>query len=347
MRNGEKMNVKIGNKEISNFGEPFIVGDIGANHNGDMELAKKLIKTLKATGADCAKFQLWSKENLFSKSLYESNKELEDQLDLWAFGNDEMIRLKEYCDEINIMFACTPISKENVDFLVDDLDVDYIKVASMDVSNHPFLEYVAKKEKPIILSTGTATLSEIDESVGIIEDTGNDKLVLLHCSSLYPPNDKEINLLNIDTLMGLYGYPVGYSDHTLGIAVSIASVARGACSIEKHFTLDKKTEGWDHKISADFEDMKNIVLESKRIREALGHSRRIPSQREIHQRLVFRRSIFSKRDIKKGETFSEENLVFKRPGSGIEPKFLNLIIKKKSKNDIKQDEFIKWSDIEL
>jgi N-acetylneuraminate synthase len=341
------MKIKIGNKEISNFGEPFIVGDIGANHNGDLEMAKTLIKTLKATGADCAKFQLWSKENLFSKSLYESNKELEEQLDSWAFGNDEMITLKKYCDENNIMFACTPISKENVDFLADELDVDYIKVASMDVSNHPFLKYVAEKEKPIILSTGTATLSEIDESVGIIEDAGNDKLVLLHCSSLYPPVDKEINLLNIDTLMGLYGYPVGYSDHTLGTAVSIAAVARGACSIEKHFTLDKKAEGWDHKISADFKDMIDIVLESKRICKAMGHSRRIPSQREIQQRLIFRRSLFAKRDISKGESFWEGNTVFKRPGSGIEPKFLNLILNKKSKSDIKKDEFIRWSDIEL
>ena len=159
------MTFKIGNKELRNFGKPFIVAEIGANHNGSLELAKKLIKKLKMASVDCAKFQFWSKQNLFSESMYENNTKLEKQLDSWAFGNTEMMEMKKYCDKNNIMFACTPISKENVDFLVDELHVDFVKVASMDINNHPFLRYIAKKEKPIILSTGTATLSEIDEAV--------------------------------------------------------------------------------------------------------------------------------------------------------------------------------------
>lgn len=337
--------VKIGKKKLHNFGETFIIAEIGANHNGSIDLAKKLIKSAKEGGTHSAKFQLWSKTNLSSKPMYEGNAELIKQLDTWAFGYEEMREMKKYCDQNDIMYSCTPVTEENVDFLIDELDVEFMKVASMDVTNYPFLRYIAKKGKPIILSTGAATLGEIDEAVRTIENEGNDKLVLLHCSCLYPPKDEEINLLNIETLMDLYDYPIGYSDHTLGTTITLAAIARGACAIEKHFTLDKKMEGWDHSISADVEDLKVISLGAKRLYAALGNTERIIGKREMEKRLVFRRSIFADKDIKKGEIISKDGIAFKRPGKGIEPKDIDKIIGSTAKRDIKKEDMLQWSDI--
>jgi N-acetylneuraminate synthase len=339
--------IKINDKEIKNFNEPYIIAEIGANHNGDMNMAKKLIKNAKIAGADAVKFQLWSKENLFSKCLYEGDNELERQLEEWSFGEEEMREIKKYCDELKITFSCTPFSKENVDFLVDELNVEFIKVASMDINNYPILKYIAETEKPVFLSTGASTVYEIDKAIQTIENTGNTNIVLLHCLCLYPPMDEEINLLNIDMLMDLYEYPVGYSDHSLGIEIPLAAVARGSCVIEKHFTLDKNMEGWDHKISADFEDMKKLVIDSKRISKALGRYRRIPSIREIEQSKIFRRSIVAKRHIPNGKIIDEDSITFKRPGTGIGPEYADLVIGGIAKKDIEKDELINWDDIEV
>jgi len=339
--------VKIGKKEIQNYAEPFVIAEIGANHNGNLDLAEKLIKNAKKAGADSAKFQLWSKTNLSSRPMYENDPGLIQQIESWAFGNEEMIKMKKICDQNNILFSCTPVTKENVDFLVEDLQVEFMKVASMDVTNYPFLEYIAKKDIPIIMSTGAATLSEVDEAVRTIEKTGNENLVLLHCLCLYPPTDEEINLLNIDTLRDIYNYPIGYSDHSIGTVIPLAAIARGACCIEKHFTLDKKMDGWDHSISADFEDLKTIVDGGRQINTAFGHPERIPSDREFKQRMIFRRSIFTAREISEGEIISENDLVFKRPGNGLEPKNLNLLVGNKAKRDLKEEEMIQWSDIDF
>ncbi len=245
------------------------------------------------------------------------------------------------------MYSCTPVTEENVDFLIDELDVEFMKVASMDVTNYPFLRYIAKKGKPIVLSTGAATLGEIDEAVKTIENEGNEQLVLLHCSCLYPPTDEEVNLLNIETLMDIYDYPIGYSDHTLGTTVTLAAIARGTCAIEKHFTLDKKMEGWDHSISADVDDLKTISSAAERIYMALGNAERIVGKREMEKRLTFRRSVFADKDIKKGENISKGSIAFKRPGKGIEPKFIDKIIGSTAKKDIKKEDMLEWSDIDL
>ena len=199
--------------------------------------------------------------------------------------------MKAYADELEIDCTSTPFSPKEADFLVDKLNTPFIKVASMDLNNYPFLEYLAKKGLPMVISTGLSELYEIDKAVRVIEEAGNTQIIILHCVAIYPPQDKQVNLNNILTLQRQYPeYPIGFSDHTLGISIPLASVALGVCLIEKHFTLDKNMEGWDHKVSANFEEMAAIAHESKRIAEAMG-SFRINCVEDEERRLSFRRSI--------------------------------------------------------
>jgi len=245
------------NKYIYNYCEPYIIAELGANHNGDMDLAKKLIMEAKKAGADCVKFQSWTKDSVFARQKYEQNYFLSDDyrdrgdttlekiVEEYSISEDELLKMKKFADQQGIDCTSTPFSKHEADFLVDVLDAPFIKVASMDLNNYPFLEYLAKKSKPIVLSTGLSELYEIDQAIRTIEEAGNIQISVLHCVSIYPPKDEQVNLNNIETLQKLYpNYPIGFSDHTLGIAIPLASVAKGACIIEKHFTLDKNMPGW-------------------------------------------------------------------------------------------------------
>ncbi|WP_312813208.1 N-acetylneuraminate synthase family protein [Sedimentibacter sp.] len=347
--------VLIGNKLIKNYSEPFIIAEIGANHNGDIELAKKMINIAKMKGADAVKFQSWSKDSIFSKEVYRDNYfltddyrnrtdyTLEEIVDKYSFGKQEHRELKKYCDEIGIIFSSTPFNQKEVDFLVDELDVDFIKVASMDLNNLPFLEYIAKKGKPIVLSTGLSTLAEIDEAISAILNNGNKKIIILHCVSIYPPIDEDVNLNNIDMLRSLYNFPTGYSDHTIGIAAPILSIAKGVCMIEKHFTLDKNMEGWDHKVSADSDELGIIVSECKKAYKMLGSYNRIVNESQERME-AFRRSIVATRNIKAGEIIQQLDIDFKRPGTGISPKYVDFILGKKAKRNIAFDEMIKMED---
>lgn len=350
------MKIKFGSKEIKDFTEPYIIAELASNHNGNMELAKKMIKEAKEAGCDCVKFQSWTKDTIFSKKVYEENYFLKDDyrnradytleeiVEEFSVSENQLIEMKNYCDEVGIDFSSTPFSKKEVDFLVDKLKVKFIKVASMDLNNYPFLKYIASKGLPVVLSTGLSTLAEVDEAVRTIEEEGNKNIILLHCVSLYPPEDSQVNLNNIDMLRDNYGYPVGFSDHTLGTCIPVASVVKGACIIEKHYTLDKTMFGWDHKVSATFEEMKKIVSESKRIAEALGSYKKVVSKEELIKREAFRRSIVAAKDIPEGKVIEEIDVDFKRPGIGIEPKYVSMIIGKKAKRNIKYDEILTKED---
>ena len=339
--------VKIGDFSVKNFGIPFIIAEIGSNHNGDMNLAKKLILLAKESGANAVKFQEWTKESLFSEMIYRDNPELEKQLDEWSLDFDDLRILKKYSDDVGILFGCTATTEKGVEFLVDELDVAYLKVASQDVNNPHLLRKMADTGKPVVLSTGMATLGEIEEAVKIFEDAENQNLIILHCVSLYPPKEEEVNLLNIDMLMELFDYPIGYSDHSLGITIPLASIARGAALIEKHFTVDKNMEGWDHRVSADPEDMKQLVREGRRIVKAIGHFTRTLSDRELEKRTIMRRSIVAAKDIPKGKTIERNDLSFKRPGTGLPPTFLSLVVGSVSKTNIKKDSLISLTDLEI
>ena len=344
-------------KQVYNFCRPYIIAELGSNHNGDMELAKKLIMEAKEAGADCVKFQSWSKDTIFSRKKYEDNffladdyrnrddYTLEEIVEKYSISEEELLEMKKFADEVGIDCTSTPFSKKEADFLIEVLESPFIKVASMDLNNYPFLEYLAKKGKPIVLSTGLSELYEIDRAIKTIESTGNRQIVILHCVSTYPPKDEDVNLNNITSLMKIYpDYPIGFSDHTLGTAIPIAAMALGACIIEKHFTLDKNMEGWDHKVSATKDEMKVIVEGAERIHKALG-SFRITATESDERRREFRRSIVLARDMKKGEKIKPEDIDFKRPGIGLEPVMADFVIGRTVNKDLKYDHILQLEDL--
>lgn len=216
----------------------------------------------------------------------------------------------------------------------------------MDINNYELLKYIAGKGKPVILSTGMSTLGEVEAAVNIINKAGNDDIVLLHCISIYPPLYEDIHLNNITMLQQTFGYPVGFSDHTIGYSIPLASVAIGSCIIEKHFTLDKDLPGWDHEISANPEEMKIICQESKNIVKSLGGFKRIVSKVEEDKKNKFRRSAVAKIEMKAGHIISQDDLDFKRPGTGIQPEELKYMIGRKVKITIEDGELLKWEDFE-
>lgn len=337
------------------FDRPYVIAEIGANHNGDMDLAKKMIDVAKECGADCVKFQSWSKDSIFSKKVYEDNYFLRDDyrnrtdftlesiVDKYHIGIEQHKMLKEYCDSIGIEFNSTPFAKEEVDLLVDELKVPFVKVASMDLNNIPFLEYIASKKVPVVISTGLCGLSDVDEAVKTLKTNGCPEIILLHCVSIYPPKDEQVNLNNIDMLRNTFGCKVGYSDHTLGVIAPIMSISKGVCIIEKHFTLDKEMVGWDHKISANPKELKIICDASKVGYKMLGSYSKVVNE-DLERREAFQRSIVAARSIKKGEIITKEDLDYKRPGSGIPPKYYKFIVGKEAKRDLCYDEIIQMED---
>ena len=334
---------------------PYIVAEIGSNHNGDMNLARTMIDSAVKCGCNAVKFQSWTPKSLIAEEEYKRNIKyndnprkhwgsLREMVEKYYLRDEQHRDLKEYCDTIGIDFCSTPFSPEEVDLLTA-LDVPFYKIASMDVNNHRLLKYVASKNKPVILSTGMATLGEIEKAIETIASSGNDKIVLLHCISIYPPEYPDIHLNNIPMLKKTFGFSVGFSDHTIGYSIPLAAVALGACLIEKHFTTDKTLEGWDHEISADPAEMKIIVRESANIKVAMGSYVRTVSQAEKGKKKKLRRSIVAAKPMKKGHIISDEDLNFKRPGTGIAPDQSELLVGKRLLRDIREDELISWSDL--
>ncbi len=341
--------------QVKEYGRPYIIAEIGANHNGDMSLALKMIDAAKDCGADCVKFQSWTKDSIFSKKVYDDNYFLRDDyrdrtdytleeiVDKYHIGEQQHRDLKEYCDTVGIEFTSTPFSKAEVDLLVDELDVPFIKVASMDLNNVPFLKYIATKSKPVVISTGLCGIADVSEAVTTLKAHGCNQIYLLHCVSIYPPQDDQVNLNNIDLLRMAFGFPTGYSDHTLGIIAPIMSITKGVCIIEKHFTLDKNMVGWDHKVSANPEELKQICDAAEHGYQMLGSYAKVVNE-DQERRNAFQRSIVAARRIKKGEVIKENDIDYKRPGTGIPPKYYEFVIGKTAKRDIEYDEILQMSD---
>lgn len=345
-------------KHIYNYCKPYIIAEIGANHNGDMDLAKKIIDCAKECGADAVKFQSWTSKSLIAKEEYERNQSyddgdggkkhfgsLQEMVEKYYLREEQHYELKEYCQKVGIDFCSSPFSKSEVDLLVK-LDVPFIKIASMDINNLELIKHAAKSKKPILLSTGMATLAEIENAVKAVESQGNNQIVILHCISIYPPKYEDINLNNIKMLQQAFDYPIGFSDHTIGTSIPLASVALGSCIIEKHFTLDKDLPGWDHQISADERELKEIVTESSNIQKALGEYKRVVSDDEEAKKKKFRRSIVAGRTLSKGEAISKEDIEVKRPGTGISPENIEFVVGRVLKKDINADSLLKWEDFE-
>jgi sialic acid synthase SpsE len=342
--------------ELKNFGRPYIIAEIGSNHNGDMLLAREIIHAAKSCGCDAVKFQSFTDKSLICKAEYAANTKyndsqkkhfgsLEEMVKKYYLREEQHYELKEYCDKIGIVFSSSPFSKPEVDLLIS-LDVPYLKVASMDINNYPLLRYMASTMKPIVLSTGMATLAEIDNALHIIEQAGNSQIVLLHCISVYPPAYEDINLRNITMLQQTFPFPVGFSDHSFGTHIPLAAIALGSCVIEKHFTIDKNLPGWDHEISADPDEMRQIVEKAVQINVALGSFTRIVSKAEEEKKLKFRRSIVAANKLVAGQVISEDDITSKRPGTAIPADLTDYIVGRKVKRDIEFDALLKWEDFE-
>ncbi len=340
-----------GTNIFRNLKHVFVIAEAGVNHNGDLLKAYRLVDEAKKAGADAVKFQT----SIPLKSISKYAKMAKYQIDnigeetsmiemakKISLPFDSFRKLKKYCDEIGIIFLSTPFHLEAADFL-NDL-VPYFKVPSGEITNYPLLENIAKKRKPIILSTGMCSLSEIEEAIEIFYNEGNKNIILLHCTSNYPCPFNEVNLKAMQTLAYAFKLPIGYSDHTLGIEVPIAAVAMGAKIIEKHFTLDKKLPGPDHKASLEPNELKEMVKAIRNIEKALGDGIKKPNKSEIEIMKVARKSLIATKDIRAGEIIKESDIAIKRPGTGIPPKFKEIVIGMKILKNVSKDEIIKWED---
>lgn len=325
-------------------GHTYVIAEIGANHNGDMELARETIRAAKDAGADAAKFQSWD-TGLFARGFYDDNPGLEEQVAAYAVAGDEMRALSEYCREVGIDFASTPFSSREMTEL-HDLAPPFVKIASMDLNNDHLLRAAVETGRSIILSTGFAQVGEIEHALSTLETNGHTDTTLLHCIALYPPpGDNHVNLRNIEMLRDTFGYPVGFSDHTKGVEVTLAAIALGAVVIEKHFTLDKNMEGWDHAVSANPEELATITSAARRIPSALGTRRRVVSEAEHKQGLVMRRSIVAGHALRAGHILTAEDLDFRRPGTGITPNDAGRVIGRVLTRSLKADELLSESDL--
>ena len=332
----------------------YVIAEAGVNHNGDLALAKKLVLAAKRTGADCVKFQTFKAENLVTdsapKAAYqlkttsptESQFQMLKKLELPFSAYQELMKL---CREQKIQFLSTPYSFEDVDFLME-LGVEGFKIASGQVAEPAFLDYVARKEKPLIVSVGMATVAEIAVAVDTIRSAGNEQFCLLQCTTNYPTTPEEANLRVLQTLRDSLGVVMGYSDHIPENHCAVASVALGASVIEKHFTLDRSMEGPDHSSSLDEAGFADLVRGIRQVEAALGDGIKRPMEKEKLNIRGMRRSIVARRDIQQGEAISLETIAFKRPATGLLPADLNRILGKRATRKIGRDEFIQFDSIE-
>jgi N-acetylneuraminate synthase len=332
---------------IGDFLPPYIVAELNTSHFGDLEKAKEMIRIAKVAGCDCVKFQSWSEESLYSETYYVQNPMAKRFVKHFAFTAKELLSLSEYCREIKIDFASTPYSNEEVDFLVNECEVPFLKVASMDLVNKDLLSYMAQSKLPVVLSTGMSSIEEIRDAVKLVFENGNNRLCLLHCVSLYPTKVEEMNLQNIIGLREEFvGVPIGFSDHSEGSALAIAATAFGAAIIEKHFTLDKTKIGMDNQMAMESKEFEQLIEGCLNVNSALGGKQRVVSDSELRQRKIMRRSVVARRDIVAGETVGPLDISFKRPGNGIPLSEVNLVLGKKVIRNISRDFLILDTDLE-
>lgn len=346
---------KVGLDFLDGNERTFIIAEAGVNHNGDLGIAKKLVDVAVNAGADAVKFQTFNADDIVTRnapkakyqneitSESESQYEMLKRLELSEKAHEILL---DYCKKNNILFMSTPFDFKSVD-LLEKLGVEIYKVSSGDLTNIPLLKYIARIEKPMIVSTGMANLGEVEEAVNAIQGIGNNRLILLHCVSNYPAAYEDINLRAIKTLRQAFNLPVGYSDHTLGIEVSIAAVAIGAKVIEKHFTLDKNMKGPDHRASLNPGELKRMVKSIRNIEKSFGYTLKSPAPGEKENISIVRKGIFLNKDKKRGEFVRREDLMIKRPGTGIEPRYFDLIIGMRLEKDKSKDKSLNWGDFKV
>ncbi|KFX60216.1 N-acetylneuraminate synthase [Clostridium botulinum] len=331
----------------------FIIAEAGVNHNGDINLAKKLVDMAKVCGADAVKFQTFKAEestgSFAEKAKYqkENDKTEESQLEMikkLELPFEKFKEIKEYCDKKGIIFLSTPDGIESLNYLVS-LNVEFLKVGSSEVTNINFLRAIGNTRKPIILSTGMSTLGEVEKAIDTIYSTGNKNIRLMHCTSDYPTKVEDVNLKAMVTLREAFKIGVGLSDHTLGFESAVAATTLGAEFIEKHITLDKKMQGPDHKASMTSEEFKEYITHVRNTEILLGDGIKKPTNKEKIIMNDARRSILASRNLKKGTIIEKDMIVYKRPGYGIKPELSYILIGRELKRDLLKDEVIRWEDV--
>lgn len=332
------------------FNKVFIIAEAGVNHNGSIELAKKMVDAAKESCVDAVKFQTFKAERVVSKKAEkaqyqkdttnesESQFEMLRKLELDVEAHKELIA---YCEKKSIMFLSTPFDHDSIDMLYD-LGLEIFKIPSGEITNLPYLRHIGSLGKKVVLSTGMSNLKEVGDALNILINAGTskDNITVLHANTMYPTPMEDVNLNAMLRIQKEFGVSIGYSDHTLGIEVDIAAVAMGASVIEKHFTLNKQMDGPDHKASLEPNELKSMVLAIRNIEKALGSFEKKPSPSESINIDIARKSIVSKKDIKKGEALSEENITTKRPGNGISPMEWDSVIGKNANKDYQMDDLI-------
>ncbi|CAD6540457.1 N,N'-diacetyllegionaminic acid synthase [Paraburkholderia kirstenboschensis] len=326
-----------------------VIAEAGVNHNGSLDLAYQLIDAAAAAGADYVKFQTFRAESLvtraapkaeYQKATTDNAESQFDMLKRLELPQEAFAELAKYCAQKNIGFMSTPFDLEAARMLAN-LGMSTFKVSSGDLTNVPFLREIGKLGRPVILSSGMATLGEIEDAVAALQGVGTpiEQITLLHCTTEYPAPAEEVNLLAMNTIRAAFpGATIGYSDHTRGIDIPIAATALGAQVIEKHFTLDRTMTGPDHKASLEPAELDAMVKAIRRVSLALGTGRKQPTASEIPNRLIARKSIVAARPIARGETLSEQNLAVRRPGNGLSPARWDEVVGKSAARDYAQDE---------
>jgi len=328
----------------------LIIAEAGVNHNGSIELARQLVDAAVAAGVDYVKFQTFKAEKIASRNATKASYQQkttnanESQLAMLKkleLSKEDHLSLIEYCSKKNIQFLSTPFDLESID-LLRELGIRLGKIPSGEITNLPYLRKMAKTFPQLILSTGMATMKEIEEALNVLLNTGANKnsIVILHCNTEYPTPFEDVNLLAMPSIGKKFGVSFGYSDHTKGIEVPIAAIALGAVVIEKHFTLDRNMEGPDHKASLEPQELIEMVNSIRNIEKAVGSSVKEPSPSELKNITIARKSIVAATNINKGEIFTEGNLTVKRPGSGISPMQWDAVLGKKASRDFEADELI-------
>lgn len=334
--------------------QAFIIAEIGVNHNGDINLAKKLIEAAKKSGADAVKFQTFSAKRLAAAStpkvLYqesntpssESHLEMLERLEL---SMEQHIELARYCRNIGIEFLSTPYDIESANFL-DSMGVRLFKTASADLVDLPLHRFIAATGKPTIIATGMSNLGEIERVVNIYNDANNSEIILLHCVSNYPCSDESLNMMSMNTLGSAFDLPVGYSDHSQGFLASVIAVSQGAKVIEKHFTLDKNMIGPDHRASSTPSEFLELVHNIKRAEKMLGKKRKAPQIEEEQMLAVSRKSIVLARSLKAGDILTMDDFRLQRPGSGLNPSYMEILTGMALRHDLPEGSRLGWGDVE-
>jgi N,N'-diacetyllegionaminate synthase len=331
----------------------YIIAEAGVNHNGSLDLAFQLIEAAKACGADAVKFQSFRADLLATRSAHkaayqertteksESQFEMLKRLELDADAHGKLIA---HCKQVGIEFLSSPFDAESAD-LLDTFGISSFKIPSGEITNLPFLEHIARKGRPIILSTGMSTLGDVEDAVRVLRSAGASQLTLLHCVTEYPAPYAEVNLRAMHTLKCAFNLPVGYSDHTPGIDISVAAVALGAEVIEKHLTLDRALPGPDHAASLEPAELKEMIASIRRVEQALGTGIKSPAPCELLNLSVARKSIVAARALPAGHQLQAQDLNIKRPGNGLAPKLLPEVIGRTLRADLAPDELIRWEHL--